>query len=388
MNISDLRSTLTPSPGALDGLPDHVAAFCAVMIGDREADLAQIAKKAVIAHRQQTHSDSVATLGFALIGGIEDEGVTEAFRDGADQLSGRRFFGDGKAAGFEVDGIALLGVAVGFLAIDTEMTKREWLIKLLVDSERALRSNSWDGSLAAAALGLATDGELPQVASKELMVAIAHMLRFPVEPGIRQAAWEEIVVLGGNRDVAKQCVGLSVFNCAAAALAALPVNGAGVESLSQLLDNISQSMSHWTFEERRRVKGREPRKWHIDHEYHVQNLLWTVLKPIYQDLVDEESLPKTGHKTPRFDLGVPSLGTIIEVKFMNRSGQAACAKIIEEVAADAALYLKSNTPYDRMIAFIWDNMRQTEEYRVLIDGLETLDGVEKAIVLPRPLRMS
>ncbi|MEZ5980947.1 MAG: hypothetical protein R3C54_01405 [Parvularculaceae bacterium] len=76
-----------------------------------------------------------------------------------------------------------------------------------------------------------------------------------------------------------------------------------------------------------------------------QNLLWTILRPVFPDLVDEEHLPKVGHKSPRYDLGVPSLQTIIEVKFMRRRGQAECSKIIEEVAADRSLYLGPKTGF-------------------------------------------
>ena len=38
-------------------------------------------------------------------------------------------------------------------------------------------------------------------------------------------------------------------------------------------------------------------------------------------------------------------------------------------------------------AFIWDDCRQTEEYGVLTSGLETLKGLEKAILISRPQRM-
>ena len=146
-------------------------------------------------------------------------------------------------------------------------------------------------------------------------------------------------------------------------------------------------MSHWTYETSVRVKGVTPQQWEIDHEYHVQNLLWTLLRPVFSDLVDEQALPKVGHKTPRYDLGVPSRGTIIEVKFMRRAGLAECRKITEEIAADRSLYLGAATGYSRLIVFIWDECRQTEEYQTLKNGLEGMEGIEKVVILPRPSRM-
>ena len=146
-------------------------------------------------------------------------------------------------------------------------------------------------------------------------------------------------------------------------------------------------MSHWTYEASTRVKGVMPQQWEVDHEYHVQNLLWTLLRPVFSDLVDEQSLPKVGHNTPRYDLGIPSLSTIIEVKFMRRAGPGACRKITEEIAADRSLYLGPATGYSMLIAFIWDDCSQTEEYQTLTGGLEGMEGIEKVVILPRPSRM-
>ena len=40
-----------------------------------------------------------------------------------------------------------------------------------------------------------------------------------------------------------------------------------------------------------------------------------------------------------------------------------------------------------MIAFIWDEQRQTEEYQTLQSGLENLSGLERVIIVPRPAKM-
>jgi hypothetical protein len=104
-------------------------------------------------------------------------------------------------------------------------------------------------------------------------------------------------------------------------------------------------------------------------------------------LEDEENLPSIGHKNPRADLGVPSLRTIIEVKFMRRSGQSACADIIEEIAADASLYLSNARDYDNIVCFVWDDCAQTEQHDELKAGLEAINGISAAVILPRPSKM-
>ena len=157
--------------------------------------------------------------------------------------------------------------------------------------------------------------------------------------------------------------------------------------LIEILDGVSRSMGHWTYEEKPKVRNVPTQKWEIDHEYHVQNLLWTILRPIFPDLVDEETLKKLGHTSPRYDLGIPSLSTIIEVKYLRKRGQSALKAITDEIAADHSLYLREGTGFTRMIAFIWDEQRQTEEYQTLQSGLENLSGLERVIIVPRPAKM-
>jgi hypothetical protein len=50
-------------------------------------------------------------------------------------------------------------------------------------------------------------------------------------------------------------------------------------------------------------------------EREVQDILWLILRPVFDDLVDEETLHTVGHSTYRADFGIPSLGLLIEVKY-------------------------------------------------------------------------
>ena len=146
-------------------------------------------------------------------------------------------------------------------------------------------------------------------------------------------------------------------------------------------------MKRWTFETESRTPKSAVARWDVENEYHVQNLLWTVLAPVFPDLEDEENLPSIGQKHPRADLGLPSLRTIVEVKYIRHRGQPGFAKVIEEVAADTALYLSKTRDYDIIVAFVWDDCAQTEHHHELKSGLEQLRGVSAAIVLPRPSGM-
>jgi hypothetical protein len=222
----------------------------------------------------------------------------------------------------------------------------------------------------------------------DLAVALAARGIADVDDGTIADGWDLTAAFAPHDSgPARDAVRLVVFEHIRARLAHIGIARMTRENLVSLLGNVARSMRRWTFETDKRTPKSRVARWDIENEYHVQNLLWAVLAPVLADLEDEENLPSLGHKKPRADLGIPSLRTIIEVKFMRGAGQAACAKIIEEVAADASLYLSKSTTYDNVIAVVWDNLVQTEQHAELKSGLEAINGVSAAIVLSRPSKM-
>ncbi len=379
MKLDDLDASLVIGMDAYRALPPHVAAFCSYLIpGDRE----RLGEHVSLAADSQSYQQ-IAAAGYALARDPSRGGLVAAFKGAFEHLSGRTFFADGRTPRFEVDSVALLGVALGASAAEIPEAGVGWLEYLLRRSSGTLQGDHWQCDLVEIARGIINEKHEVSISDKRLRTAFSET----TSEDERQAAWAEMVVRCGAEDAVQVAVNRAVFEECAASLAALPISGAGVAGLISILEGLAQSMSHWTYERNTRVKGVTPQQWEVDHEYHVQNLLWTLLRPVFADLVDEQSLPKVGHKTPRYDLGVPSLGTIIEVKFMRKAGTAACRKTTEEIAADRSLYLGSATGYSRLIAFIWDECRQTEEYQTLKRGLEGMEGIEKVVILPRPSSM-
>jgi hypothetical protein len=389
MNLRDLKQALTPSVGSLKCLPPHIVAFSALMIPEYRKVMAEVLTSEIDEQDGVKHYGYTACLGFALGMGHQGENLKEKFLYEVQQLAGRSFFSTNRVARFEIDGVALLGVATGLSSLNSSEGEVKWFLNLLADSEQAMNVDNWQKSLIRAATALLTDRNWSTIPDSMIRVAIPFALKKSADSSqsLNQAAWEIAALLDGDEDVVRLSVKRAVFDYCASFLTSLPINSSSIQELIMLLSNVSGSMSHWTYETKPRVKSAPMRKWEVDHEYHVQNLLWTILKPIFSDLVDEESLPKVGHTSPRFDLGIPSLQTIIEVKYMRRSGQAACKKVTDEVAADSALYLSKGSSYRRIIAFIWDNCSQIEEYHILKSGLESLNGVESAIIISRPNRM-
>ncbi|MGH1478964.1 MAG: hypothetical protein ACRBM6_09635 [Geminicoccales bacterium] len=378
MDLVELKSALAAAPFQMGDLPAHVTALCEFISPWQCGDAGGEAIEANGTYQ------STAAMGYALAAG---KGSESTFLTGAEQLAGRVYFTRGRAARFEIDGVALLGIALGYRTVSSTQDTVDWLMVLLDRAIDALASDPWQASLVCAAKAVLSEMPDWNACHPTLSVSLRAALGEDCAKPERDAAWQGVVAGIGESDPVRRAALQGVFDVCAAALARLPVNGAGLAELIEVLEGIAESMSHWTYEQRQRVRGVEPQKWEIQHEYHVQNLLWTVLRPIFPDLVDEESLKKLGHTTPRCDLGVPSLHIIIEVKYMRSQGQVQLKKITDEVAADRSLYLRDGTGYTSMVVFIWDECRQTEEYKTLRDGLESLTGIEKVIVLPRPARM-
>jgi hypothetical protein len=158
-----------------------------------------------------------------------------------------------------------------------------------------------------------------------------------------------------------------------------------IDDVLALLRNVTRSLRDWTWEEKPRTKTSQARQWHVDHEYHVQNLLWVVLAPLFADLESEGYSAKVGFTQPRADLVIPSLKLIIEAKFARATDSL--KEIQRQLAQDAAMYFPQGGQYDRMIAFVWDDAARTEEHATLIQGLEKLERVAGVIVVNRPSKM-
>lgn len=90
------------------------------------------------------------------------------------------------------------------------------------------------------------------------------------------------------------------------------------------------------------------------------------------------------NKRPRADFVIVTLALVVEVKFLRKATQAARADVIEEVSADTGLYLNDETPFEKMVAFIWDDTASVHHHAELETGLTRLPGVVAAVVVSRP----
>jgi len=175
-----------------------------------------------------------------------------------------------------------------------------------------------------------------------------------------------------------------VFDKADKDISTVPPNGWSFEDLCNYLNNITPNLRRWTWELKPRTQGAEIVRWQINNEYHVQNLLYTLLAPIFPDIKDEENLPSIGQKKPRIDLYIPSLHTLIEVKYRKNTSKS-FSELIGEIGEDASLYLSSESYSDaKVIVFLWDQTRSTQEHATFKMGIKSISGINECIIANSP----
>ncbi|OPF64413.1 hypothetical protein BC358_06160 [Hydrogenophaga sp. H7] len=332
----------------------------------------------------------VAVLGYAF---DLDRSFASPFVEALTWLRARRYFVQGRPLAFEIDGLALLGVAVGILKLDQPEAApaAAWLRDLLAETLRRSRPADWNESLihaASACLSSGHDWAQHRGVADDLTVALSAKWAFALTEAMRASAWALISSLSGEDDgTTRAATQLAAMTRLLRDASTLRPGSTTPADVARLLSGVNRSLRRWAWEDAPRTSRSAAAQWAVENEYHVQDMLWVVLAPVFPDLDDEEWLKSLGQHHPRADLAIPSLRVIVEVKFL-RKGKSAFSKIIQEVAADAGTYLQDGSGFDTIVAFVWDDEARTEEHEELRRGLMQIRGVEDAIVVSRPSKMT
>ena len=192
----------------------------------------------------------------------------------------------------------------------------------------------------------------------------------------------------GDASTALLSVMVYVFDQVNDDVAVVPPKGWSLDDLLGFLEHIPVGLKRWTWEDAGRTRGAEPVKWRVENEYHVQNLLYVLLAPIFNDIADEVNLQPVGQKNPRIDLYLPSLHTIIEVKY-RKDVKKSFPALIGEIAEDASLY-RADAKYKdaRIVSFLWDCTRATQEHAKFKEGVLKIDGMSGCVVVSAPSTMN
>lgn len=120
----------------------------------------------------------------------------------------------------------------------------------------------------------------------------------------------------------------------------------------------------------------------IRNEADVQRIIWTMLRPTFSDLVDEDYLPRFGAKNYKPDFGIPSLRLLIEAKYVRQAKSV--AEIQDELQTDIIGYLSSTSDYNSIIFLIYDTKGDVAANTGLHTAIRQKAGVEDVIVVVGP----
>lgn len=364
----------------------------------KPSDVPEVTKIVAAAMRRsgaQQDFQTVATLGFATASGLIGADASGTLKQGLDRLAGRQPFVDEVPMAFCSDSVGILGVALGAkslanTAVSTRIVK--WLSSFLKNIYNLEGTENWQRCFFQAAdrvlggsIGLGSD-MLDQ--AEDIHVALRSKGIFVPMNGKTTEQEDEkalkLILLQGTSELPyeRAAVRLAALEYAVRSAPAVVPGRMTAESLVRLLGRVPAGLRKWTWETKPRTANAPMRQWYIDHEYHVQNLLWLLLAPIFPDLDDEQYLAKIGQKNPRADLYIPSMKLIVEVKFL-RAGEK-MQKIIDEIASDASLYNAMGNDCAGIIPFIWDDSARSHEHDYLRQGLRKLPGIIDTVVISRP----
>ena len=387
-DLAELRRTLEGRTEAPDGTPAHLKAFTWWMLG-RSAWEADIIAGVSAATGAGKLPDQAAAAGFAChsMGHPPDDATP--IRDHLEWLSARQYFLPHRPPHLEGDGVAVLGLSFAISALTDADGYRRWLDDFITRALAALPVATWESSLilaARAVLGPARDVATLAAMSPEVAVALRAKGIFGSYGTKGAAAWEAVAGMEGlDEGSARAATLLVAFDRLVAD--SLPARLANVEvdDVRRIVQALPRAMKRWTWDDAPKSPRSALGRWEVENEYHVQNMLWAILAPLFPDLDDEEYLKSLGQLQPRCDLAIPSLNLIIEAKFI-RQGKS-FSKVIGEIAEDVTLYLRSDTPWRHLIPIVWDDSSRTEEHHEFLSGLRKLEGVADAVVISRPARM-
>ena len=357
-------------------------------------------REAAAATGAQRTYQQVAVLGYGSQCLTLSDAQAFAFQQGLSVISGREPVVDGTPMGFVTDGIGLLGIAMGARSVadgENQDLVRDWIARCMKASE-ATSVLPWQSCVIQAAYNVChpnsqrgIEGNIDEVADVLVMLQTKGLLNvsYDANDTLQSALLRQILTEDTNGlSRVRAAVRLCGLNHVRGQTPTVVLSSLDVEDVGTMLRKMPSGLLKWTWEDKPRTtrKGAMARKWHVDNEYHVQNLLWTVLAPVFSDLKEEDYTPQVGTLQPRADICIPSLRTIVEVKFWRKCVSA--QEMIRQLAQDNSLYHVEGSQYDKLLAFIWDDARRSEQHDVLCHGLIQLDNVVDAIVMSRPGMMT
>jgi hypothetical protein len=358
--------------------------------------LKNTAKRAAAAKGADRSSRNVAVLGFGC--GVEalKPGFAGEFARQLEWSMGRPNFATGdEPCGVVADPLNFAGVVAGAESVLADEARKQfdqWSAKAWKDADGLVQDGGWRRGLLNS-LGVrigAANSKRKDECEVVWLAAALHRRGWgtPVETSVSDVLKTALTNAAAVTDGFEAGLRLAAIDWAVARAMDFDVTALTVADVARVLIRVPAVFQRWTWEDKPRTTrhGAEPRRWHIENEYHFQSLLYTVLKPLIPALEEEQYMAPTGTYQPRADLCILALELVVEVKFWYQGKSV--KDLTEEIAADLSLYLRKDSRYRKVIAVIWDDGARTEEQSELRRGLKGLTGLFEVVFVNRPAYMN
>jgi REase_DpnII-MboI len=256
-------------------------------------DLAALAATAVTNFSETRSYHDLATIGYAAHAVGLEEVQAQTLRDGLRWLCGRSPVIDGEPAPFFTDAVALLGLALGarFLAGDEAASTCQWMLGFVPRAARLHAVEAWQRCLFSAALHALGSAEIPVPSDSsvaDIRTALCARSVAPLEPSGRETEADERLTLdllkqqvADELPVVRAALRLTAFSWIRRSAPVVVPGRISIPDVCHLLERVPAGLRRWAWDVKPRTKGGEARKWHIDHEYHVQDLLYFCSRPFF-----------------------------------------------------------------------------------------------------------
>lgn len=339
----------------------------------------------------QTNVYNVSSLSYTL---QTNNKATEKFIKALDLLKKRDHF-KGPHLSFPFNPSAFLGIVLGAISLTDEACKKrtiEWLTGLL-DKRVSIAQIPGFNELFYKYIEHFLKKQTIQITDTQKYSSLEELsfLEYGIMKSLFQAPHPEDNLKRIRKELLKQLIQTEISGMEAekAALIWYAANQSitnDIETIlispshvSAILSRFEDAMRRWRYDT---GKTKKEIRWPVTQEREVQDIVWLILRSYFNDLVDEESLPKFGHSSYKPDFGIPSLNLLIEVKVAYKKEDF--KKIEKEIMEDIVGYLINTNQYKKIIAFIYDKSGSVQEHNTTRNALIKIDAIEDVIIVSKP----
>lgn len=340
----------------------------------------------------------LASLGYSIYISKKNSSETQArFTESLELIKERNHF-SGSHLSFPFQPVTFLGIVLGVKSLyddDKKQDYRDWLLSVLKERNQRGNISGFHGVFYKYIESRLSDrevsiGDLEHHTSLEELSFIEwgrSRGHFTVTgaPDLIEKSRNSIVQLFVRADLKKmdpEHLPLVWFSADSAVSRSTDALVIAPGHLSALLKAFPAAMKRWRYDEE---KSKDPIRWPVKSEREVQDIMWLMLRPYFKDLIDEETLPKLGHSAYKPDFAIPSLRTLLEVKYVRKKGDF---KTVEkEILEDSVAYLTNTKDYGKLIVFIYDHSSSVQEHEVTMRDLCKVSNITDVVIVSRPSQL-